>query len=122
VLYVDDRLPNHPKILKAGERIGKNGPALALAMYLTGLSYAREHTTDGFLPDAFVRGCSAFTSPADIARALADGRVRLWERKRGGYQIHDYHDWNRTASEIKAIREKWRAKKQGQRRGDGGRF
>jgi hypothetical protein len=120
VLYLDDRLPSHPKILKAGARIGKNGPALALAMYVTGLSYAREHTTDGFIPDAFIGSCFAFASPGAIADAIAARSVQLWRRVRGGYQIHDYHDWNRKASEIKAQREKWRARKAKQRRGGNG--
>lgn len=123
MIYLDDRLPSHPKILKAGSRIGgKNGAALALAMYVTGLSYAREHETDGFIPDAFLGSCAAFSSPGDIARALADRYVKLWERVRGGYRIHDYHDWNRKSSEIKAQREKWREKKRAQRRGGNGRW
>jgi hypothetical protein len=120
MLYLDDTLASHPKILKAGEIIGRNGQALALAMYVHGLTYARTHTTDGFIPDEFIRSCSAFFSPGAIARTLATRSVRLWERRPGGYQIHDYHDWNRKASEIKEQREKWREKKAAQRRGGNG--
>jgi hypothetical protein len=120
VLYIDDAFSSHPKILKAGAVIGRNGEALALAMYVHGLTYARKHHTDGFIPDEFIRSCVAFVSPVEIARVLTDRRVRLWERRAGGYLIHDYHDWNRKASEIKEQREKWRTKKAAQRRGNNG--
>ena len=120
MLYVDDKLPRHPKIFRAGERLGPNGPAQALAMFLDGLSYAREHLTDGFLPDKFVASCGLVQTPQSVAKALASRRVRLWHRTRGGYQIHDYHDWNRKASEIKKKKEDERLKKAAQRAGKNG--
>jgi hypothetical protein len=116
MLYLDDRLPSHPKILKAGKKLGENGPALAVAMFITGLSYAREHLTDGFLPDKFVTSCGLFQSPVSVAKALSSRGVHLWHRTRGGYRIHDYHDWNAKASEIKrkkaADRERKRRERQ----------
>lgn len=121
MLYVDDKLPRHPKIFKAGSMLGKNGPAQALSMFLDGLSYAREHLTDGFIPDRFVAVCPLVERPLDVARVLIDRRVQLWHRVRGGYQIHDYHDWNRKASEIKEKRERERLKKQAQRAANNGR-
>lgn len=120
VLYIDDKLPMHPKMFKAGSILGENGQALALAMFVTGLAYAREHLTDGFLPDKFVSSCGLFQTPQSVARALSSRGVRLWHRTRGGYLIHDYHDWNRKASEIKDKREKERLKKARQRAGQNG--
>ncbi len=122
MLYVDDKLPRHPKIFRAGSMLGPNGAALALAMFLDGLSYAREHLTDGYIPDNFVASSPLVQRGLDVARVLVDRRVRLWHRVRGGYQIHDYHDWNKSASEIKEIREKWKKKKAGQRRNGNGHF
>lgn len=115
MLYIDDKLPRHPKIFRAGERLGPNGGAQALALFLDGLSYAREHLTDGFVPDKFVASCGLIQTPQVVAHVLCSRTVRLWHRTRGGYQIHDYHDWNRKASDIKEKREKERLKKAAQR-------
>jgi len=115
VLYVDDKFPRHPKIFKAGSMLGLNGPAQAVALYLDGLSYAREHLTDGYLPEEFVRSSALVSKPYLVAKALCNRGVRLWHRVPGGYQIHDYHDWNRTANEIKEKRAAERLKKQRQR-------
>lgn len=115
MLYVDDKLPRHPKIFKAGTMLGNNGPAQALALYMDGLAYAREHLTDGFIPDNFVSSSGLVQRPVEVAKALASRGVRLWHRVRGGYQIHDYHHWNRKASDIKKKREAEREKKRRQR-------
>jgi hypothetical protein len=115
VLYVDDKLPRHPKIFKAGSMLGENGPALAVAVYLDGLAYAREHLTDGFLPDKFVSSSGLVQRPVAVAKALSSRGVQLWHRVRGGYQIHDYHHWNRKAVDIKKKREAEREKKRRQR-------
>jgi len=120
VLYVDDKLPRHPKILRAGAMLGRNGPAQALAMFLEGLSYAREHLTDGVIPDRFVASSLLVECPLDVAKVLVDRRIRLWHRIRGGYRIHDYHDWNRKAAEIREKREKERQKKARQRASQNG--
>jgi hypothetical protein len=115
VLYIDDRLPRHPKILKAGTMLGANGSALALALYLDGLSYARGQLTDGFIPDEFVASSVLVRCPLDVAKVLVDRRVRLWHRAHGGYRIHDFLQWNKTASEIKEKQEHERVKKARQR-------
>jgi hypothetical protein len=115
VIYVDEKLVSHPKIYRAGARLGPNGAAQALALFIAGLSYAREHLTDGFVPRDFVRSCGLVTTPASVAQVLSSKSVRLWHRAPGGYQIHDYHRWNKKASEIKEKREHERLKKAAQR-------
>lgn len=122
MLYLDDKLPSHPKILKAAAKLGPNGYALALSMYVVGLGYAREHLTDGFIPTKFVTSCGHFQTPQSIANVLCSRTIRLWHRKPGGYQIHDYHDWNRKAKDVKEKREKDRIKKQRQRGAADGQF
>lgn len=123
MLYIDDKLPRHPKIMKAGALLGGgDGPARALAMFLDGLSYTRSYLTDGMVPDQFVAGSSLVREPLDVARVLADRRVGLWHRVRGGYRFHDFHEWNKSAKEIKEIRKKWREKKAAQRRGGNGNY
>jgi hypothetical protein len=115
VIYVDEKLVTHPKIFRAGARLGPNGAAQALALFIAGLTYAREHLTDGFVPRDFVRSCGLVTTPQSVAQALTSRSVRLWHRTPGGYQIHDYHRWNKKASEIKEKREQERLKKAAQR-------
>ena len=115
MIYVDEKLFSHPKIYRAGARLGPNGAAQALALFIAGLSYAREHLTDGFVPRDFVRSCGLVSTPQVVAQALSSRSVRLWHRIPGGYQIHDYHHWNKKASEIKQKREQERIKKAAQR-------
>lgn len=124
MIYLDDKFPRHPKVFRAGSKLGKDGPAQAIALFLEGLSYAREHLTDGFLPDKFVATSSTVSQPVRVAYVLSSRDVRLWHRVRGGYRIHDYLDWNRNASEVKEKREAERVRKQRQReahrKGNGG--
>ena len=42
---------------------------------------------------------------------LANRTVRLWRKVRGGYQIHDYHQWNPKAAVVKEKRELDRQRK-----------
>jgi len=115
MLFIDDKLTRHPKLLKAGARLGEDGVARAFYLYLDGLSYAISHNTDGFVPDGFVNDSSSVRCRLDVARVLADRRVNLWHRVRGGWRIHDFHDWNRTAKERNDFREKKRRQKQAER-------
>jgi hypothetical protein len=74
------------------------------------------------VPDQFVSGSPLLRAPLDVARVLADRRVGLWHRIRGGYRINDFHDWNKSKSEINEIRAKWREKKAAQRRNGSGEY
>jgi hypothetical protein len=122
VLYIDDKLASHPKIFRAGSLLGPNGGAQVFALYVAGIGYAREHLTDGFIPDTFVQACGLVQRPQAVARALTSRGVSLWHRVRGGYRIHDYFDWNPKASAVKKKRAKWREKKARQRRGSNGEY
>ena len=111
MLYLDDRLPTHPKILKAGALLGNGGASRALHLYVLGLTYARAHLTDGFIPFEFILSCGVVSKSSLCAQALASRHVGLWRKVYGGYQIHDYHDWNPKASTVKEKREADRARK-----------
>lgn len=121
MVYLDEDLATHPKIYRAGALLNGDpqGSAMALALYVHGLSYAKKYATDGFLPDLFLDR-SAIVSPAKpVAEALANPSVNLWERVDGGYRIHDYLDWNDKASDIKRKRAKDRRRKRIERAGNG---
>jgi hypothetical protein len=77
---LDDSFHSHPKILAAGNE--------AVGLYVRCGTYAAAHLTDGKLPRDIV-----LLYGSD---ALADKLVaaKLWRRTRGGWQIHDYLDYN----------------------------
>jgi hypothetical protein len=86
---VDDGVPSHPKFLKAG-------PA-ASWLWVCGLCYCNTHLTDGFIPqEALVMVAAIPDIQTEADRLVA---VRLWEVVPGGYQVHDFHDFNDTKSE-----------------------
>lgn len=122
MLYLDDRLPTHPKILKAGALLGQGGASKALHLYLMGLAYARQHLTDGFVPESFVIACGAIPKSGSIAKVLANRTIRLWRKVKGGYQIHDFERHNPKAAEVKEKRERDRLRKQAERHGRNGKL
>ena len=78
-------------------------------MLLEGLTHAGRKLTDGALPNAVVRKFKTDPHPIRVATTLAD--VGLWELTEDGYQIHDYHDYNPTAADVKKKRVQDRARK-----------
>ena len=115
-VIVDEKLLEHPKLIQAGQLIGRNGVSRALHLYLVGLVHARKYLTNGFVSAQVVAGCRTVESPLRVAGCLCSEQVLLWYRQPGGYQIHDYLQYNKAADEIKheqqVTRErvaKWRA-------------
>lgn len=67
------------------------------------------------------------TTPSTVADELCrpqlPGRAPVWERVAGGYQVHDYLDWNDSREEILAKREQSRnRRRRHDERGDGNAF
>jgi hypothetical protein len=116
---LDDALIDHRKVFEAGERLGKNGPAIVLGVYVVGLMWTNRHLSDGFLPRATVRGFMHVEKPLDVARALVE--ARLWEAVDGGYRVHDFHDFNLHAADVQDKRKRDRERKRegGRHRGNG---
>lgn len=117
MIYLDDRILEHPKLIQAGQLIGRNGVSRALHLYIAGLAYAQTYITDGFVSDAVVTRYGFVSDPLRVAYALTNERVRLWHRVEGGYRIHDYHEYNNDAAKIehkKALTRarvaRWRAR------------
>lgn len=111
-LKVDDRFPEHEKVFVAGALLGRGGTGRVLAVWLEAACYAARNLTDGFLPLRFVETMRHDRNPLQVGKALVE--ARLWEHARGGYRIHDYHDYNPTREEAEAFREmKARAGREG---------
>jgi len=116
---LDDSLIDHPKVFEAGDAIGRNGPAIVIGLYAIGLMYANKQLTDGVLPTAVVKRFRHVEDPISAAGALV--KARLWERVKGGYKVHDFHDHNPSAAAIQQKRKVDRERKaKGGRNHNGG--
>lgn len=100
---LDDGFMDHRKVFKAGDAIGKNGPAIVIGFYAVGLMWTNKHLTDGFLPVEVVRRFHHVGSPTSVAGALV--KAGLWDATDGGYRIHDYEKYNQSAADVLAGRE-----------------
>lgn len=110
---LDDELIDHRKIFAAGEALGRNGPAIALGFYTVGLLWSNKHLTDGHLPSPVVRSFRHVAQPDLVADALV--KAGLWEKNGSGYQIHDYDEFNPSATQVKAKRRQDRLRKRAER-------
>lgn len=87
---IDDGAPEHPKQIAVG--------APAAWLWVCGLCYCnRQKKSTGFIPAAKVPLLYPFARPG--AEALAEKLVEagLWEKAAGGYQIHDYGEYQPKA-------------------------
>lgn len=131
MIYIDDSIFDHPKIVQAGHLIGGNeGRLIALGLFVRAIAYARHQLTDGDVPVPVLsqwdkRGTWKM-SPCD---ALV--RVGLLTRDKAGtkggtstgtYHVHDFLKWNKTAAQLKEEQQlerdrkaKWRAAKASKR-------
>lgn len=111
---LDDELFNHPKIATAGRKIGgRNGGAVALGFYTAALLWTNKYLTDGLIPEDAMRTWTFADKPLAIADALT--RARLFEKVKGGYRIHDFHEYNPAAADIRKKRKEDRLRKQAAR-------
>lgn len=128
---IDDHFDEHPKIASVGP--------LGLALFVSGLAYCNRHLTDGFIPESVVDRLltvrvfrpgeekvsfmcighyyggndpeiAAYeASAAIVSRWLVE--AGLWESVDGGYQVHDFLDYQPSKSEVMSEREGWRERK-----------
>ena len=100
-LKIDDRIVDHPKMFAAARHLGRRGHARAFGVYMAGLCYANGHLTDGYLAESVVQSFKIDRTPTEVAAVLAFPEVGLWEVVAGGWRIHDYHQFNPKASDVK---------------------
>ena len=91
---IDDNFHSHPKTIAAGND--------GVALFIIALSWCGGSLTDGFIPEAQVRRLSLSENWRETADKLV--RVGLWEIAEGGYQVHDYLDYNPSAKQVKKKR------------------
>lgn len=97
-IKAENSMPSHPKILAANLGVSCTPGWL----FVCGLCYANEHLTDGFIPIHVLPALAPGTKKvsAAVARLVA---AQLWHEIEGGWIIHDYQDFQRSAD---AIRER----------------
>ena len=75
----------------------------AITAYVCGLGYSAEHGLDGFIPKAAMPFIHA--TPA-VAKQLVN--VELWHAVPGGWEVHDWSEYQPTSAET--AKRKARAK------------
>lgn len=79
----------------------------ATGLWTLCLSWTTDQLKDGFIPKAMVTrlgGCDAL----DLAQELV--AAGLWEEAEGGYQVHDYLEYNPPSTKVIAEREAAKAR------------
>lgn len=117
----DDQYPDHPKIVDVGP--------LGMALHTAATCYCARYLTDGFVPAAMMarlinldginivnNGISNAVTNAMLTDELT--RAGLFDETTGGFFVHDYLDYNPPAAQVKAERERnkarqvaWKAKR-----------
>lgn len=105
---IDDGFTDHPKVIAAGP--------LASWLYVCGLTYCARLLTDGFVPTGQVRKLADVDGAMELADKLVS--VGLWSRVDGGFQIHDYLEYNPSAEKVKAERKAAQERMQRARSGE----
>ena len=104
-IRIDDQIAHHPKFFAAGP--------VAAWLWVCGNGYCNKYLTDGFIPTASLRALGNVPHVEKQAEVLV--KVGLWDRESEGFRVHDFHDYNPTAAEVRAKRERDRVRKESAR-------
>lgn len=96
---IDDSADDHPKVLQLTDS--------QFRLWVRGLCYCQKHLTDGFVPTVFVERIRRYRT--DSQRLC---EVGLLEQCQGGYQFHDYLEWNDSKDLTSARKKKAKDRKQ----------
>ncbi|WP_185932509.1 hypothetical protein [Streptomyces sp. WAC 01325] len=109
---LDDRFPSNRKV-----RLLSDG---AFRLYVSAICWSAENLTDGVVKTAELRLVADVRAARTRAKELVE--AGLFEVLEGvGWKIHDYHEYNPTAEQVRADRaaksarqQRWRDKQRGQ--------
>ena len=93
---LDDRFPSHRKIALLSDR--------AFRLHVSALCWCSENLTDGHIADRELPLVAKIRNVKATAQQLADAGV--WDRTGGGWEIHDYLDFNPSREQVLAERKK----------------
>ena len=94
-IKIDDQFADHPKIVAAGP--------LAGWLNVCALCYCGRYLTDGFVSSRQVRKLIDVDDITPLVTALVTNG--LWDEVEGGYQIHDYLQYNPSREKTLADRK-----------------
>jgi hypothetical protein len=102
---LDDGFADHPKIIALTPQ--------ARDLFIWGLCYCARQLTDGFVPKRSVSGCGTVPRSETRAKSIAALiRAGLWVEVEGGWQVHDYLDYQEDRARVLRRRakqlERWR--------------
>lgn len=95
---LDDGFADHPKVVALSDS--------AFRAHVSALCYASRQLTDGFIPEEVAL---KWAPVAHIALLLAR---KLWDRVEGGFQIHDYLEYQVSKQRVQNWREGNRARQE----------
>ena len=104
---LDDTFPEHPKM----EAVGP----LGIALHVAALCYCARHLTDGHLPATKVPRLLDLPTWRKVVTSLVEAGA--WREVDGGYQLHDYLDFQPSRAEVEAERAKARDRMRRRRSG-----
>ncbi|MFE9372291.1 hypothetical protein ACFYM2_21325 [Streptomyces sp. NPDC006711] len=99
---LDDRFPSHRKVALLSDR--------AFRLYISALCWSSENLTEGKILDRELSVVSRVRGLKASARELEE--AQLWDRVDGGWQIHDFLEYNPDRAKIKADRQANAARQQ----------
>lgn len=109
---LDDKSAFHTKVVRAGNE--------AWGAVCRAGAWSSDQGTDGFVPDEIASMIAQARVWRKAENSGGPGRAGLVERVEGGWQIHDFLDWNPSAKQVVERREttrkrveQWREKHNG---------
>lgn len=89
-IRLDDDYINHPKFVALSH--------IAFRLWHEGMAYSRKLMTDGIITIGALKTFrySSKSAVKELVTPLCPGASPLWEEHEGGFEIHDYLDWNPT--------------------------
>lgn len=94
---LDDQARQHPKLIAAGPE--------AVCLWACGLMWCNtQKARDGFIPHVMVKVLYPMPRIEKATAKLVE--VGLWEPVEGGFQVHDYHDFQPSAEDAESLSAK----------------
>jgi hypothetical protein len=108
-LRIESNFASHRKVLAAGQQLGKGAVARVIGIWTIGACYAVAHLTDGLVPGLVLKDTRYDKKPGEVIEAMV--AARLLHVEGDSYRLHDFHDYNPSAADVKEKRQTDQARK-----------
>jgi hypothetical protein len=108
-LRIESNFASHRKVLAAGQQLGKGAVARVIGIWTIGACYAVAHLTDGLVPGLVLKDTRYDKRPGEVIDAMV--AARLLHVEGDSYRLHDFHDYNPSAADVKEKRHTDQARK-----------